>query len=76
MGLLSMCLFCVVGCGENDSPINPTEKFSGTITRTQESTFTQPTHSVIRTPDGVVKRVYGIWGQVGDEVIIENATTF
>ena len=74
--LCLVLLLLLPSCGENESPVNPTEKVAGTITYTQLSTFTQPTYSVVKSPEGVVKRVYGIWGEVGDTVVIEDANTF
>ena len=66
----------ISSCGKNNSPINPTERVEGVITVTQETNFTQPRHCIIQAEDGTVKRVYGIWGKVGDKVIIEEAQTF
>jgi hypothetical protein len=66
----------VNSCGKNESPINSTERVEGEITVAKESGFHHPTHCIIRARDGTVKRVYGIWGRVGDSVIIEKAKTF
>jgi len=71
--VLPLCLL-LVACGKNISPINPTERVEGEITLYQEGSFSR--YTIVKSPDGLVKRVYGQWGKIGETVIIENAKTF
>jgi hypothetical protein len=72
---LLLCFF-LVGCGEETPVKTPTERVEGEVTHYQESSWTSPRYTIVKTPEGVVKRVYGRWGEEGEKVIIENAETF
>lgn len=52
------------------------ERVEGVITFTQHASLNKISYCVIRADGGLVKRVYGIWGEVGESIIIEDARTF